>query len=111
MLGYAVVTGFAIYEKSYRTRIERAEEVTAVGDTLFFPAQDSVDQTQPMVRFGGDGFYFIGWTEMGDAFMIKAGTDDTHTYPVYKMEGAKGDEAACLYLRIKPNHYAKTKAR
>ena len=110
LLGYAVVTGFAMYENSHRATIERTDEPTAIGDKTFFPAQEPVDKSLPLAHFDGHALYFAGWQEAGDAFMLKAGMDDTRTYSVYKMEGAKGEEADYLYLRTKPGYYARTKA-
>ena len=53
LLGYAIVTGFGVYETSHRAAIEQAGVPTEAGDKIYFPAGETVNQAQPMAHFGG----------------------------------------------------------
>ena len=109
LLGYAMVTGYAIHAKKHLASIEHAVAPTAVGDRNYFPLQRPADPSRPLARLGGHDLYFVDWKAAADASMIEAGMDDSNSHAVYKLEGAAGGEAAFLYLKTEPNLYAKVK--
>jgi hypothetical protein len=107
LLGYGFATLHAIYEKSHRASIENADASSAVGDRAFFTK--SFDPTLPLVNFEGHSLYFVERKEAADTSMIKTGMDDANIYAIYKLAGAKDEEASFVYLKIGPNYYAKVK--
>ena len=107
LLGYALVTGHAIYEKSHRVSIEHVDASNAVGDKVFFP--QTFDPAVPLVNFDGHSFYFVERKDALDSSMTRAGMDDTNSYAIYKQAAAKGDEASFVYLKIGANSYIKAK--
>ena len=109
LLGYGLITGFAVWDKLHLSSIEKASASTAVGDTTFFPVAASFDPSTPLANFDGHSLYFVDWRSSQDELMLKVGMDDTNSFAVYKLDGAKGDEASALFLKIKPAYYIKTK--
>src|SRR5579862_9993172 len=78
LLGYALVTCFAIYEKSRHAALEHVQTGYAVGDTTYFPK--SFDLTQPLVNFGGHSLYYADRTQALDSSMQRIGSDDSNAY-------------------------------
>jgi len=109
LLGYAIVTGFAIHDKMRLKSIEKVTAPTAVGDKALFPPPASFDPSVPLVNFEGHSLYFVEWQQYLDTIMTRIGMDDTNSYAVYKLDGAKGDDASALYLKIKQGNYVKLK--
>jgi hypothetical protein len=109
LLGYGIITGFAICDKMRLASVEKATAPTAVGDSAFFPVPKSFDPSTPLANFDGHSLYFVDWRSLQDELMLKQGMDDTNSFAVYKLEGAKGDEASAFFLKIKPSYYVKTK--
>jgi hypothetical protein len=107
LIGYAIVTGYAIYEKSHRASVERVDASYAVGDNAFFPK--SFDAAQPLVNFDGHSLYFVQGMLALDSSMLKTGMDDSNAYAVYKLVTAKGEEASFVYLKVGANNYIKAK--
>lgn len=109
LIGYAAITGFAVYNKAHRTAIEKVETPTGVGDQAFYPIQQSFDPSVPLANFQGHSLYFVDWFNIVDSGMIRAGMDDTNSFFVYRLAGAKGAEASYFYLRYKANAFVKVK--
>lgn len=109
LLGYFLITGFAIFDKARLGSIEKATTPTAVGDTAFFPVPKSFDPSTPLANFDGHSLYFVDWRSLQDDRMLKQGMDDTNSFAVYQLDGAKDDEASAFFLKIKPGYYVKTK--
>jgi len=107
LAGYAIVTGFAIYERAHRTSIERAEASSAVGDKVYYA--QTFDPMVPLVNFQGHSFYYVERKDALDTAMVKEGMDDTNSYAIYKPAAAAGEEAPFIYLKIGPNSYIKAK--
>lgn len=109
LLGYGIITGFAVYDKHRLPVIEKAATPTAVGDKAFFPVPKSFDASVPLVNFEGHSLYFVDWASVLDTTMARLGMDDTNSFAIYKVAGSKGADASMLYLKIKQSCYVKTK--
>ncbi|MGB8356653.1 MAG: hypothetical protein WCD79_22335 [Chthoniobacteraceae bacterium] len=109
LLGYGLITGFAVWDKQHLSSIEKASAPTAVGDTAFFPVAASFDPSTPLANFDGHSLYFVDWRSSQDELMLRVGMDDTNSFSIYKLDGAKGDEASAFFLKIKPSYYIKAK--
>jgi hypothetical protein len=107
LLGYAVVTGFAIYETSHRASIERVDSSNGVGDNAFF--SHTFDPTLPLVNFEGHSLYFVDREAVPDTSMVRIGMDDSNAYSIYRFAAAPKAEASFVYVKIGPNYYLKTK--
>ncbi len=103
LLGYFVITVYAIHEKMRRTSIEHVDAGYAVGDTTYFPK--SFDISVPLVNYGGHSFYYAGYKDALDSMMARVGADDSGAYTVYRFTGAKPDEAGPFYLKAGPTRY------
>lgn len=109
LLGYVLITGYAVYEKSHRASIEHVDYANAVGDRAYFSR--TLDPALPLVNFDGHSLYFVEQKDLMDSSMTRAGMDDSKAYAIYKPASAKGDDAAFVYLKIGPNSYIKAKSR
>ena len=109
LLGYAVITAFAIYDKSHRDSIERVSGAYAVGDKTYFPK--TFDTSVPLVNFGGHSLYFVDHVSEPDSSMLRTGMDDSNVYAIYKLTTAKGGEASFAYLKVGENDYIKADRR
>lgn len=109
LLGYAVITAFAIYDKAHRTSIEHVSGAYAVGDKTYFPK--TFDKSAPLVNFGGHSLYFVDHVSAPDSYMLRAGMDDSNVYPIYKLTIAQGGEASFVYLKVGANDFIKAEQR
>jgi len=109
LLGYGIITGLAVRDKLRLSSIEKANASTAVGDNAFFPVPKSFDPSTPLANFDGHSLYFVDWRSLQDELVLRQGMDDTNSFAVYKLDGAKGDDASAFFLKIKPGYYVKTK--
>jgi len=109
LLGYGLITGFAVYDKHRLSSVEKVDALTAVGDKAFFPVPKSFDPSAPLANFEGHSLYFVDWKLIQDHVMTRQGMDDGNSFSVYKMNGVKGAEASLLYLKIKDGCYVQTK--
>ena len=78
-----------------------------MGDKTFFP--QSFNPAQPLLNFEGRSLYFADHKNLADTVMVRVGMDDANTYAVYKLAGAKDQEASFVYLKMAPNYYLKAK--
>jgi|GEM_PF-2546077 len=110
LLGYAVITAFAVYDKSRRPDLEKALTLSAVGDKAYFPVPQTFDPSTPLVNFEGHSLYFVDWKYMLDSLMMRAGMDDANSFSVYQYTGrTQEDQKPFFYLKIKPGYYVQTK--
>lgn len=109
LLGYAVITAFAIYDKAHRDSIERVSGAYAVGDKNYFPK--TFDKGAPLVNFSGHSLYYADHVSEADSSMLRAGMDDSNVYAIYNLTTATGAEVAFVYLKVGENDYIKAERR
>ncbi len=110
LLGFAVVTAVAAYDKSRLAALEQITEPTAVGDRAFFPAPEKIEPEKSLLTFGGKALYGVERIKSYDGRMLKAGMDDSQSFIVYRADSSKADRANFYFLKIADERYLKARA-
>ena len=118
-LGIALVVAlggmalFTYFDRTQRASLESVSEPTAVGDTRFVPAGESVER--PLGKFRGRVLMGDSVKKYDDSRMLRLGDDDTGSFGVYKIGQAKPSKRAqqetdadSYFLKTASGQYIKT---
>jgi hypothetical protein len=121
LVGLLVLLGLTHCDQVHRTDLERAEEITAVGDSIF--SKIPTDAATPPPRAAmlkGQALYPVSdkTYELPDSRMIRVGTDPEAGLNVYetamKVPGLEGERAKAeeksYFLKVAPKRYLRVRA-
>ncbi len=101
LVGLAVLSGIAAWDRANRPRLEVLTEPSAIGDPVVFTLPEGGEVS---VQIQGVRMVVERPIERSDGVMYKAGHDDTGTIPVYRRM-REGRLQSTYYLRTGPGHY------
>jgi hypothetical protein len=122
--GMLVLLAFGTWDRTRRSDLESIAQVTAVGDTTYFPMPNSANATAPQTTYRGDSLYAVSTKKIGikDSLMERVGQIDSGEYWLYApRQEVKAQHAGVLkkgeglflkvdeheFLRLQPNKPAK----
>lgn len=108
---FALVAVFAIIDRARTARLEQFEEISAVGDTVYFQRGDT-GQGAPAVTLNGQPLSPVNdqKKELKDTNMVRVGHDQTTGLTIYTPRKARTSqsrrkEQTLYYLKLGRNDY------
>jgi hypothetical protein len=120
LVGLAITAVLARHDRLHRTELERAEEVTAVGDVSFFkPPTEAMKPPPVAAKLDGQLLYPVSYKpfELQDSRMIRVATDSEAGLNIYEtalnvapQEGEREKVGEKFYfLKIAPKQYIRVR--
>jgi len=115
---FALLLIFAMIDRTRTSQIEQFEEVSAVGDTVYFQrALISRGSAQPIVTLNGQVLYPANdqKKEVKDTNMVRAGYDEATGLTIYTPRKPRSSEAkkeqSAYFVKLGRNDYLEVRAR
>src|SRR4030095_1950208 len=115
---FALLLVFAMIDRSRTPQIEQFEEVSAVGDTVYFQrALISRGSPQPIFTLNGQALYPANdqKKEVKDTNMVRAGYDEATGLTIYTPRKTRSSEAkkeqSAYFVKLGRNDYLEVRAR
>ena len=107
LIGFAGVTGFAIYDRSQRENLEQVIEPTALGDTAFFQPPEKFASGSVFTQFRGQPLYPTGTERhpLHDGKMQREGKDDANAHWIYRSTERGGVNGDYFFLKVARDQY------
>lgn len=113
VVALGLMAAFTHWDRSRREALEAITEPTAAGDMQFVPAGEDVER--PLGTYQGRTLFGDSVKKLDDSKMLKAGTDDSGSFAVYRLDPKKAEKSGAdpdaLYLKTAANRYIKTRRK